>query len=62
MQYRSSVTSRLTTLVGALGAIVVLLALVHWGGSATTGPLLILGVGVLIAIVVIFGVLLWREC
>src|SRR5438046_2807489 len=59
MQYRSPVTNRLTTLIGALGAIVVLLALVHWGGSAATGPLLILGIGVLIAILVIFGVLLW---
>ncbi|MCA0455587.1 MAG: hypothetical protein LCI00_16550 [Chloroflexi bacterium] len=51
--------SRLSTLLATLGAVVVLLALVHWGGSATVGPLLYLGVGILIAVIIIFGAAVW---
>lgn len=51
--------TRLTTAASTVGVVVVLLALVHWGGSATSGPLLYLGVGILIAVLIAFGAAIW---
>lgn len=51
--------TRFTTLLTLIGAIIILLALVQWGGSAKTGPLLALGVAVLVAILLGFGGALW---
>ncbi len=43
-----------------LGLIVVLVGMVHWGGTATPGPMFVLGVAVLIGLIVGFaGFLYW---
>jgi hypothetical protein len=45
--------------MGFIGAIGVLLLLVHWGGNATTGPLLIAGISALVAVIVLFAWLIY---
>lgn len=52
-------TGVMKAVLALLGIIGVLLALVHWGGTATPGPLFAIGVGVLIAILLGFGGLTW---
>jgi hypothetical protein len=43
-----------------LGILVVLIGMVHWGGTATPGPLFVLGVAVLLGLFVVFaGFLYW---
>jgi hypothetical protein len=45
--------------VGLIGGIGVLLLMVHWGGNATTGPLLIAGISALVAMIVLFAWLIY---
>jgi hypothetical protein len=53
---RAGLIKGMLALVGIVG---VLLALVHWGGTATPGPLFAFGVGILIAVLLGFGGLAW---
>lgn len=41
------------------GILFVLIMLTHWGGSASPGPLLALGVAILLTVIVLYGALVW---
>ncbi len=41
------------------GALTIILSLVRWGGTATTGPILWAGVGLLSGLIIGFGILTW---
>ncbi len=41
------------------GTLIVLVSLVHWGGTATPGPVFVLGVAVLTGLILAFGLLTW---
>lgn len=59
MIFKSSSTERARpTLIGA-GALVVIVALVNWGGTTRPGPLFALGVGVLLGLIAVFIGLGW---
>jgi hypothetical protein len=49
----------LRTVAVVCGALVILLALVHWGGTASGGPTFVLGVAVYAGLIVTFGALGW---
>jgi hypothetical protein len=56
---RTSVTflHRREPLALALGVLLVLVLMTHWGGSASPGPLLVTGIAVLLAAITAYGVL-----
>lgn len=43
----------------ALGVLTVLISMVRWGGTATPGPLFVLGVGLMLGLMAAFALLLW---
>lgn len=46
--------------LSGLGILVVLISLVRWGGTATPGPLFVLGVAVMLGLMTLFALLVWR--
>lgn len=55
----SKTRSNLRLWLTVLGVLVVLVSLVRWGGTATPGPLFVLGVGIMLGLMAAFGLLLW---
>lgn len=43
----------------ALGVLLVLVLMTHWGGSASPGPLLVTGIALLLAAITAYGALVW---
>ncbi|MFN8378907.1 MAG: hypothetical protein U0452_09570 [Anaerolineae bacterium] len=52
-------TSRWGIVAGAVGAVLILIALVHWGGTAKPGPEFALGVAIYMGVMALFAAAIW---